>query len=337
LAKKASNTGITAWPPGSRRKRMADVGETALTYQEVKALATGNPLLLDQAKAEAELARLERLDRAHARNQVQLRGSIRHNEAEIERLDEVLAATDVAIARRRDTRGDAFAMTVDGRPTTKRPEAEARLQAATLAQVSSGRMPDGVPATVGSLGGFPVLVTVRRPPSTDIVIALSLDGVPESEVRLTVAQLAATALVTRLENRLSGLEHLREGTAAKVVMLRGEVAKAAEMLAKPFLHSDRLAAARARVHEISQELEKIANRTPENTPAPVEAGPASGPVHEECGDHGRAGHKPASGAWPDARTRGTELAGTRAAQRLADERRRNGQLREEAIELEAER
>jgi hypothetical protein len=313
-------------------REMEDVGETALTYQEVKALATGNPLLLDQAKAEAELARLERLERAHARNQVQLRGSIRANEREIERLGGVLAATDAAIARRRDTRGDAFTMTIEGRPTTKRPEAEARLQAVTAAQVSSGRMPDGVPATVGSLGGFPVLVTVRRPPSMDIAVALSLDGVPESEVRLIAAQLAATALVTRLENRLSGLEHLRDGTAAKLAMLRGEVAKAAEMLGKPFLHSDRLAAARARVKEISQELERIANRTQENVPIQVDTALASEPTNMERGDHRRQEGEAASGLRSNVRADEREPAYARADGRMAVERQGN-----ETIELEAER
>ncbi len=34
-----------------------------LSYQEVKALATGNPVLLDQAKAEPGLVRLERIER----------------------------------------------------------------------------------------------------------------------------------------------------------------------------------------------------------------------------------------------------------------------------------
>jgi hypothetical protein len=34
-----------------------------VSYSEVKALATGNPLLIDKARANAELARLERAER----------------------------------------------------------------------------------------------------------------------------------------------------------------------------------------------------------------------------------------------------------------------------------
>ncbi len=52
---------------------IADIGDTALSYAEVKALATGNPLLMDQAKANSALATLQRAERAHNRNQSHLR------------------------------------------------------------------------------------------------------------------------------------------------------------------------------------------------------------------------------------------------------------------------
>src|SRR5213595_2102299 len=46
-------------------REIEDIGDSALSYSEVKALATGNPLLLDQAQAHADVTRLERLERAH--------------------------------------------------------------------------------------------------------------------------------------------------------------------------------------------------------------------------------------------------------------------------------
>jgi hypothetical protein len=93
-------------------REIEDVGEAALTYQEVKALTTGNPLLLEQAKADAELARLERAEHAHRNNHANLCESIRANEKEIGELSHVLSAAEAAIVRRRDTRGSAFAMVV---------------------------------------------------------------------------------------------------------------------------------------------------------------------------------------------------------------------------------
>ena len=46
-----------------------EIGDTALSFSEVKALATGNPLLMDKAEADVALARLQRAERAHHRNQ----------------------------------------------------------------------------------------------------------------------------------------------------------------------------------------------------------------------------------------------------------------------------
>jgi N12 class adenine-specific DNA methylase len=49
-------------------REIEDIGDAALSYNEVKALATGNPLLMERAEADAELTRLERAERAHHRN-----------------------------------------------------------------------------------------------------------------------------------------------------------------------------------------------------------------------------------------------------------------------------
>lgn len=252
-------------------REIEDVGDAALTYQEVKALATGNPLLLDQAQADAELARLERLERAHTRNQVQLRDSIRANERDIDSLASRLEATDAAIAQRMDTRGDAFEMTVDGRPTTRRPEAETRLRAAVNRMLEDSRTPDGVRAAVGNLGGFAVAAEVRRALGMDPTVVLNLDRVPESAVRLSAAELGDTALVARLENRLTGLDRLREQTTGRIEQRQAEVARASDLLEKPFPHRERLAIARERVDEIREKLREIATQTPENGPGPVEA------------------------------------------------------------------
>ncbi len=229
-----------------------------LSFQEVKALATGNPLLLEQAKAESELARLERLERAYGRNQVQLRGSIQMHEREISWLEALLAATEAAIARRRDTRGDAFAMLVKGVPTTRRPAAEAQLRSTLVALADDPGVRDVVAVVVGSLGGFEIAASVRRRTIEQPEITLSLHDVPESDLRLPAAKLGETALVMRLENRLSGLERLRDETSVRIEGLRGEIDKATELLGRPFPQAEQLAAARSRVEAVSEELERLA-------------------------------------------------------------------------------
>ncbi len=55
---------VTTRRLGSGARDSADVGDTVLTFSEAKALATGNPLLIDKAEADADLARLSRAERA---------------------------------------------------------------------------------------------------------------------------------------------------------------------------------------------------------------------------------------------------------------------------------
>jgi hypothetical protein len=89
-----------------------EIADTALSFSEIKAIATGNPLLIDKAEADATLARLQRAERAHLRNQEALRHAIGDYEADIDRLTVFADAVDTAIARRLDTRGETFTMTV---------------------------------------------------------------------------------------------------------------------------------------------------------------------------------------------------------------------------------
>jgi hypothetical protein len=45
-------------------REIEDIGDAALSYSEVKALAAGDPRLMEKAQADADLTRLERLERA---------------------------------------------------------------------------------------------------------------------------------------------------------------------------------------------------------------------------------------------------------------------------------
>ena len=93
-------------------REIEDIGDTALSFAEVKALACGDPLILDRAKAEADLTRLERLQRAHHRAQTHARYTIATLTRERTDLIEIIPRYQQAIARRLDTRGEAFQATI---------------------------------------------------------------------------------------------------------------------------------------------------------------------------------------------------------------------------------
>ena len=217
---------------------------------------------MDKAEADAELTRLQRAERAFHRNQDTLRFKISTSVQRIERLTELVSEIDAAIGRRRDTRGDAFTMTLDGDTYPKRSHAGYRLMQFLDREIvalnrSTHRRADARP---GQLGGFAHTVRTQRILGT-VQATLALDGVPESGIRLTAKDLAGldpAGLVIRLENRLTGLEALKAKTLSEIERMRAEMARAREDGSKAFPQADKLAAARERVREIERQFEEAA-------------------------------------------------------------------------------
>jgi N12 class adenine-specific DNA methylase len=170
-------------------REIGDVGDTALSYSEVKALATGNPLLMDKADADAALARLQRAERAHARNQNALTHAITRHQQDITRLTGLTRDLDAAIGRRQDTRGDKFAMTVDGRAHGKRAVAGQHLKHLLQRQAAALDGRRASTATPGHLGGFPVTAAAGRVLGKT-TITLGLDGAPGTSILLDEQELS---------------------------------------------------------------------------------------------------------------------------------------------------
>ena len=216
-------------------REIADIGDTALSFSEVKALATGNPLLMDKAEADAALARLQRAERAHRRNQDGLRQALDHFEAEIARLTQLATTIDAAIKRRRDTHGDQFTMTVGGRRHDKRADAGQHLKQLAERELAAltGSLERSVSA--GQLGGFPVTVALDRSLGRTHV-TFSLEGAPGATIELAAHDIRGAdpvGLVTRLENRLSRLEERKATALADTDHARREITTPATASASP--------------------------------------------------------------------------------------------------------
>ena len=255
-------------------REIDDIGDTALSFSEVKALATGNPLLMDKAEADAELARLERAERAHRRNQDALRRALDHFEAEIARLTQLATTIDSAIKRRRDTHGDQFTMAVGGRRYDKRADAGQHLKQLAERELAAltGSLERSVSA--GELGGFPVTVALDRSLGQTHV-TFSLDGAPGASIELAAHDIRGAdpiGLVTRLENRLSRLDERKATALADTDHARREVTHARDGIGQPFPHAAELGAAHDRARQIDEALERMARPDTENlTPDPAEA------------------------------------------------------------------
>ncbi len=246
-----------------------DVGDNALSFAEVKALAAGDPLVLERANATAEYNRLQRLQRAHHRQLDNLRHRRDTATAVIAELDQQRPLLEAAIARNVDTTGDKFAMTVDGTPVTKRADA-----AAAIADWAIQHIPINPPravdlGTIGTVGGHTIEATYQPRPSLghEAQVELRLRNVPYSEATVTVLGIGdphSIGTVRVLENRvaaipgdLAKLDHQRTATV-------DERDTAAAGLDAPFKHADALTRARETLERIDAEMTERTASPPED-------------------------------------------------------------------------
>ena len=141
-------------------REIDDIGDAALSFSEVKALAAGNPLLIDKHQADAELTRLERKARDHVRAQDRLRRTADSSARLAEHIKGTLIPqAEAAIARRTDTAGDNFTMAVAGVAYGKRKDAGGQLKDLLAKNARWLQANKGSELTAGQLGGHEVVVS----------------------------------------------------------------------------------------------------------------------------------------------------------------------------------
>src|ERR1019366_8288720 len=84
-------------------RRLEDMDSAALTYAEIKAIASGNPLVIEKAQVDAELIRLTRLRSAQAEEQYRNRSNLRRSHEDAEMFTERLANLRDDLTLRQDT------------------------------------------------------------------------------------------------------------------------------------------------------------------------------------------------------------------------------------------
>lgn len=275
-------------------REIEDIGDNALSFAEVKALASGDPLILEKAQVDAERTRLERLERAYQRNQQALTRTLASAGARAQRATRDLTAAQAALARRQTTRGDAFHMTVGERRAPTRPDA-ARLIAAWTRDAGRALLPYGrtekVLGQLGELGGFPIDATVRRSLHDTPMLDLALRDVPTKPATLSLdaLRLDALALVRQLEHRIANLPELAQRITATQLAASTEATRARAARDEPFKHDTALLAARERSRAITtqmQERQPTDSHDPPTTAYPDEpASPAAANPRVRPRDH----------------------------------------------------
>ncbi len=167
-------------------REIEEIDSAALSAAEAKAISSGNPLLLEHSVLKNEVTRLQRLERAHQRNEQMLHHTQTDAETRIRRTTADIAALETALPRLVDTTGDRFRMEVHGYGYNSRSDAAAALTAwaGTVDLRWAPRHATRDYGTIGRISSYPIQATLR-PGLTGPEVHLALGGVPGSLTIIT--------------------------------------------------------------------------------------------------------------------------------------------------------
>ena len=223
-----------------------DLDDAALSYAEVKALATGNPMIKEKMDLDIQVARLKTLKTAYNNEHYRLEDAITQGfPAEMRKTAQQLenAKADTILLQqntKHDADGkDVFAISLMDTVYTKREDAGKALLG--LLGMAMNRTE---PVSIGRYKGFDLQIAYF---AMDKMYLAYLVGSGINPVQLGADAVGNTV---RLDNCLHNLPQSVTDLESKLVQLQKQLENAKEQLAQPFAQADELAEKSKRLAEL---------------------------------------------------------------------------------------
>ena len=223
-----------------------DVDATALSYAEVKALATGDNRIREKMELDVQVAKLKMLKANHTAMQYEMQDKALkyypQQMAETRLFIEALGK-DLPIVRAHPVKDDAFTMTILGQVFTERKAAGEAIVNACLLMAGPEK-----PLELGEYRGFPM--------------QLQCDGfkfkVAMKQNLTYTAELADDPVgnIIRINNALEGMADNLKRQETRLARLESELENAREEAERPFPKEQELQTKSARLAQLNRELEK---------------------------------------------------------------------------------
>jgi len=254
-------------------RRLEDVDGSALTYAEVKAIASGNPLVIEKANVDAEVARLTRLRSQHFEAQYSMRNQLRQLADDIPRIERRLGELGADLAARVDTRGDRFVIELGTDIVTERGIA------GELLNRWGDRLKDtGVERKVGRFAGFAVIIGTTFMGEAQVI----LKGRAHHSTRL---QATAVGTMRSVEHLVASLEDSLAQTENHLTQCRRRSEDLQVQAGHPFEYAEKLATLARRQQELVAALDLTKGQATGSLAAePTEPVTASEPTSLNEGD-----------------------------------------------------
>ncbi len=233
-----------------------DLEGGALTYAEIKAIASGNPAVVEKIKIDTEIRKLDQLRAVHANQQRHIRWTMRDLPRQIAHEKQHLADIEADIATRNRSESAEFSMTVGNRVFSGKGAREAAANALTVAILSwrddQTMQPRGAfrgfqILSRGRSGGFGTLKEDERTPQ------LFVRGHATYSANLNPTNPVGT--VQSIEHALRNLDKLAADQQNRVARTEKELTDYQSQANRPFEHEERLKHLLARQAELNALLD----------------------------------------------------------------------------------
>lgn len=240
-----------------------DVDETVLTYSEMQAIASGNPMIKEKIQLDNDVAMLKTLKSEHKKSMYKMQElSERILPKRIEQLTELVhkASNDLKAYQEKHPENAEFAITIDGKIYTERKEAGEQLDKALLKCLATKQ-----PQCVGVYCGFELKMEI------DPKSWLSVDG---QKCMVTLGGELKYSTELSLDNTLGNvrrIELLADTNINKQIQMfseqlekaKADLEDARAALNKPFEREDELVQKEERLAYVNSVLSRGSNSEPE--------------------------------------------------------------------------
>jgi N12 class adenine-specific DNA methylase len=246
-----------------------DLTSSALSFDEIKAIATGNPLIIEKATVDTRITELSRYKQAFLNDRYTIQRKISHHlPEEIKVYTQQIQQYSEDIERKVDTRGDLFRIKIGAREFVKREDAGSLLQG-IMSKIAMEQRTGS--QRIGEFAGFALVATNtwdNRP-------FLALKS-PNGMTYTVNGGDSAIGLMRSLEHSISKLDEQLERSRSGLARAQTDVVTLSKNLDASFEYESELENLLVRQQEINAELgiNKNDEQAIEATEEPEEASPS---------------------------------------------------------------
>ena len=216
-----------------------DTGDVTLSAAEVKALASGNPLIMEQVQLSTDLQKLEDLQKAYKSSIITAKTKQLDDIQKIASFKKSIENARADIKSRIDTYSDSkFSMEIGGRKYTDKKEAGIALSAEIASKARQGEY-----ASIGKFSGFELRVIKDGPEYFGSIIG-------HQSYKFNVYVNNTTHMVNHIIDIVSNLESKISAWEAGIKNLEDDLSAQERMIAEPFSKQEELDKKRKRFEEV---------------------------------------------------------------------------------------